>query len=53
MIYSIENEKNKKNEKLVTDPGVRWNDIAGLDEAKKPSFYLFPCPTFSESFIDR
>ena len=26
MIYSIENEKNKKNEKLVTDPGVRWND---------------------------
>jgi len=49
MIYSIENEKN---EKLVTDPGVRLNDIAGLNDAKKPSFYLFPCPTFSEAFID-
>ena len=47
IIYSFENEK------LITDPDVRWNDIAGLNDAKKPSFYLFPCPTFTEAFIDR
>ena len=28
MIYSIENEM------LVTDPDVRWNDIAGLNDTK-------------------